>query len=430
MPTLDFDILIIGGGPGGSTAAAVARQHGLRTLVVEKSNFPRFHIGESLLPAGNTVLREIGVWPRIEAAGFVPKYGAEFHREDGSDFKRIMFRDSLVPGFDHTYQVERAHFDDILLKHAQELGATVRFGTTARSVKTMSGGHEVTLSGPDGAEVLRVPWIIDTTGRDSGIMTQLKRRLEPPRFPRRMAIYSHFRGVSRQDGAAGGNIVVVRLPDGWFWLIPLDAERTSVGLVTAVADFQASKQSPEDFWYSHVASSPKLSELLRGAEPTMAFKTTQDYSYFRVQLAEERLILAGDAAGFLDPVFSTGVHLATSTGARAARLIARAHAANRPLHRREQQTYTRSVKRSAAVFQKLIEAFYDQAAFDVFMCQRVPFDITPGIIAIIAGHSRLTWPLWWRFSLFRFVCRLQRHWSIVKPPIAAAAGTGMVVQHD
>ena len=145
MPDFDHDLLVIGGGPGGSTAAAVARSHGLDTLVVEKAEFPRFHIGESLLPAGNAVLRETGVWPKVEAAGFMPKYGAEFHTADGSAVKTVDFSTSLVPGLDRTYQVERARFDDLLLTHARERGAQVRMGTPVTRIDRIDGGYAATV---------------------------------------------------------------------------------------------------------------------------------------------------------------------------------------------------------------------------------------------------------------------------------------------
>src|SRR5687767_5404016 len=205
----DYDLLVIGGGPAGSCAAARARQHGLRTLVVEKCEFPRFHIGESLLPAGNRVLREIGAWPKVEAAGFIPKFGAEFHRSDGSGVKRIVFSESLIPGLDSTFQVERARFDGVLLDHARELGAEVRMQTAVTSLSPLDGGHTATLSGPAGESTVRVPWVIDATGRETGLMSEQKRSLDPSPFPKRMAIYSHFQGVARAPGREGGNILIV-----------------------------------------------------------------------------------------------------------------------------------------------------------------------------------------------------------------------------
>ncbi|MBL9202562.1 MAG: tryptophan 7-halogenase [Opitutaceae bacterium] len=418
------DVLVIGGGPAGSCAAARLRQHGLSTLIVEKCAFPRFSIGESLLPAGNRVLAEIGALGKVEAAGFIPKFGAEFHRADGSGSKRIAFRDGLVPGLGNAFQVERARFDALLLDHARALGAEVRMKTTVHSVEREGSGHRVALAGPEGEQVITVPWVIDSTGRETCLMTQQKRALEPPVFPKRMAVYTHCHGVARAPGAEGGNILIVRLDGGWSWIIPIDAERTSVGIVTTVAGFRAAGLAPEVFFQRAVAGSVKLRELLGGATPTMGFHVTSDYSYFRRELALGRLVLAGDAAGFFDPIFSSGVYMATWSGKAAADLVAKAHAANRDLTPLERRTYTRTVKRHAGIFQKLIAAFYDDDAFDVFMTEPVPCDISRGLISIVAGHAELTWPLWWRFRAFLLICRLQRHWRIVKRPAAGPAPLG------
>jgi flavin-dependent dehydrogenase len=414
MQQPDYDLVVIGGGPAGSCAAARARQHGLRTLVLEKSAFPRFRIGESLLPAGNQVLRDIGVWPKIETAGFVPKFGAEFHTADGGAVKKVVFRNSLIPGLDSTYQVERARFDAVLLDHARERGADIRMGATVRRVEMHGDQLHVVLGGEAGEETISAAWVIDATGRETNLTSEQKRTLDASPFPKRMAVYSHFRGVVRAPGPEGGNILIVRVEGGWFWLIPIDAERTSVGVVTTVERFRATGVSPEEFFRRAVASSVKLQQLFAAAEPAMGFHVTSDYSYFRRELAGERLILAGDAAGFFDPIFSSGVYMATWSGVRAAELVARAHREQRGLTVAEREGYTRTVKRHAGVFQKLIAAFYDDASFDVFMCEKVPFDIARGMTAIVAGHAHLTWSLWWRFRLFLLICRLQHYWPIVK----------------
>lgn len=415
MTDFSHDLLVIGGGPTGSTAAATARQAGLRVLVVEKMRFPRFHIGESLLPAGNAVLRATGVWPKVCAAGFMPKLGAEFHRADGSGVKKIVFREGLVPGLDRTFQVERARFDALLLDHARELGAEVRMETTVRELEPAGLSYRATLASATGDTTITVPWVIDATGRDPGLMSEQKQALDPSPFPKRMAIYSHFHGVKRAAGPEGGNIIIVRLDGGWFWLIPLDAEKTSVGIVTTVEAFRRAGVAPERHFQDAIAGASRLRELLSGARPTMGFHVTSDYSYFRQELARERLVLAGDAGGFFDPIFSSGVYVGTWSGRLAAQMIARAHAAGRGLTPAEQRAYTRAVKRHAGVFQKLIAAFYDNDAFDVFMCEQVPWDLSPGLTSIVAGCAKLTWPLWWRFNVFLLVCRLQRHWKIVKP---------------
>ena len=195
--------------------------------------------------------------------------------------------------------------------------------------------------------------------------------------------------------------------------------RLPVGLVTTVDSFRAARESPEVYFQRAIANSPKLRTLLAGATPKVGFHVTSDYSYFRRDLAQERLVLAGDAGGFFDPIFSSGVYMATSSGKLAADVIAKAHAAGRDLSRAERRGYTRTVKRHAAVFQKLIAAFYDDDAFDVFMCEQVPWDLERGLNSIVAGYADLNWGLWWRYKVFLTVCRLQRYWKVVKRPPAS-----------
>lgn len=415
MVNASYDLLIIGGGPAGSCAAAFARQKNLRTLVVEKAAFPRFRIGESLLPMGNAVLRETGVWPKVEAAGFMPKFGAEFHTSNGLLSKKVDFSTSLIPGLDRSYQVERARFDAVLLDHARELGAEVRMQTAVQAIESSAMLNRVTLETVDGSETIEVPWVIDSTGRESSLRSEQKALLDPSPFPKRMAIYSHFEGVVRSGGRDAGNIIIVRLEDGWFWIIPLDAQRTSVGLVTTVEAFRKGNDTPSAFFSRAIRNSEKLRQLLDYAVPKLPFQVTTDYSYFRKNLATPRVVLAGDAAGFFDPIFSSGVYMASLSAKHAVELIAPAHQARRALTAGERRRYTKTIKRHANVFQKLIAAFYDDDAFEVFLCQRVPLDLSPGLTSIVAGHAHLTWSLWWRFKIFLLVCRLQRYCKFVKP---------------
>jgi flavin-dependent dehydrogenase len=413
MQSWEYDVAIVGGGPGGSTAAAYARQRNLRVLVLEKERFPRFHIGESLLPMGNALLREIGVWPKLEAAGFVRKYGAAFFLANGRAETEIQFDQSLIPGLDYTFQVERAKFDAILLDHAQELGAEVRCETTVRAVETVDGVHHVRLQSAAGPQTVTARWVLDASGRETLFSLEQKRAFDPSPFPKRVAIYNHFHGVVRAPGRAGGHTVAVRLDHGWFWMIPLDDEKTSVGLVTTVEAMRAAALRPEEFFARAVAGSVKLRELLGDAQPLLPFRVTSDYSYFHRKLAAERVVLVGDAAGFFDPIFSSGVYMSMSSGRLAVDLVARAHAAGRALTPAEQRSYTAAVKRSAGIFQKLIAVFYDNSSFAVFMCPEVRWGIRRAITSIVAGHARFTWGLWWRFQMFLLICRLQRRFRLV-----------------
>jgi flavin-dependent dehydrogenase len=414
MIQFDHDVLIIGGGPSGSTAAAFARKEGLSVCVVEREKFPRFRIGESLLPHGNDILRESGVWPKIEAAGFIKKYGASFHLANGLASKEVLFSRGIVPGLDLTYQVGRAKFDALLLDHARDLGADIKQPATVRAVTPIEGGLLVTLEHADKSTSERTArWVIDAGGRENHFPCEEKRPLDPSPFPKRVAIYSHFENIDRPDGIAAGHTVIVRLADGWFWLIPIDDTHTSVGLVTTVESMRRAHGTPEQIFNHAIESSPKLTELMHGARATMPFHVTSDYSYFRQQLATERMVMIGDAGGFFDPIFSSGVYVGLYSARDAVQLIARAQSAQRALTPAERTRYSKRIKRRAKVFKDLIVSFYDNDAFSVFLCQRSPFSIDRGVNAIVAGDSRMLWPVWWRFQVFLLICRLQKHIAVV-----------------
>jgi flavin-dependent dehydrogenase len=389
------------------------RAAGLSTLIIEKSAFPRFRIGESLLPQGNALLHEIGVWPKIQQAGFIQKFGARFLLGHGPAEKAVVFANGLIPGLEQSYQVDRARFDALLLDHAAEAGAEVRTETTVRAVTATAEGYRVELVADGVATTVTSRWILDASGRDQFFPSQFKSDLDPATCPKRIALYNHFTGVVREPGPTGGDTVIVRLSDGWFWIIPIDAERTSVGLVTTLAAFKGAALPPADYFNQVVAQTPRLQELMAGSTPLLGCQVTADYSYYRRQLATERMLLVGDAGGFIDPIFSSGVYLATYSAKQAAELLIRAERAGRPLLPRECRRYTRQLKAHGGVFRRLIDAFYNPHSFSVFMCPRPPWDLARGLTSIVAGHATLTWGLWWRFKLFLLVCRLQSRLPLV-----------------
>lgn len=410
---ISYDVLVIGAGPAGSAAAIRACAAGLSVLVVEKSTFPRFRIGESLLPQGNNLLRELGVWSKIENAGFIEKLGARFLTGEGSAEKAVVFSNGLIEGLDKTYQVERSRFDALLLDHAGETGATVRTNATVRAVTESADGCRVEIDSGGSVSSVNSRWIVDASGRDQFFPSELKAVLDPATSPRRVAIYNHFTGVERAPGPAGGDTVIVRLDGGWFWIIPLDAIRTSVGLVTTVADLKAGGRTPADHFNHILGQAPRLRALMQGSIPLLDFHVTADYGYYRRQLASERMVLVGDAGGFIDPIFSSGVYLALYSAKLAVEMIVKAARDNRPLRQSECRRYTSHLKAHAGVFRRLIDAFYNRDSFAVFMCAKPPLDLSRGITSIVAGHASLNWGLWWRFKIFLLVCRLQPHVPLV-----------------
>lgn len=407
-PGHDYDTIIVGGGPGGSTAGAFMAQAGQKVLIVEKLKFPRFRIGESLLPYGNDVLRASGVWPKIEAAGFIPKFGAEFLVGNDTKQLRLWFRRNLAPVHEKTFQVERAKFDQILLDHAVSCGCEVRQECGAKSVACDDDGVAVTL-GDD--TMLRARWLVDASGRE----TFLAKALQMPRVslpvPKRIATFGHYRGVYRNCGDAAGHISIVRLKDGWFWFIPLDAEKTSVGMVRSIEDLKQCGGDVEEWFAQTVAGSTDLRMRMEGATRVGELMTTKDYTYWYESLATPRALMVGDAGGFIDPIFSSGVFIALKSAQEAARAIL--HAGDRGLTGGECRRYTAKAHRMMNVYFKLILAFYDNDAFEVFMNPVDRFGMIRTITGILAGNTENTFGLWWRMQFFYTVCRLQRRFALV-----------------
>jgi flavin-dependent dehydrogenase len=403
-----YDTIIIGGGPGGSTAGALLARGGQRVLLVERETFPRFHIGESLLPFGNDVLKETGAWKKIEAAGFQPKLGAEFLLGNGSRGHRFWFGNGLVPGYAQTFQVERSKFDHVLLDHAASCGCEVRQACAAKDVTHASGNWQVRLA--DGE--VRCRWLIDASGRDAFVGRTLTLKQKPLRIPKRIAVYAHFTGVYRNPGSAEGHITIVRLKDGWFWLIPL-AGKTSVGMVRTLEDLKKSGRSPEEWFAQTVAGSTEISRRMKEAQRVGEFHKTSDYSYRYAELASDRSLLVGDAGGFIDPIFSSGVHIATKSGQVAAHLILRADGQRRRLTKAEQRQYTRQVHRYMDVYRDMILMYYDNRAFEVFMCPQNRFRLVDTVNSIVAGNMRHTFGMWWRVRLFHLILAIHRRVPIV-----------------
>ena len=439
MPAPDFDAIIIGGGPAGSTTGAYLARAGLRVLIVEKARFPRFHIGESIMPVANAILRETGVWDKVERAGFVPKHGAEFHVANKSLLPRhVEFAKGLLPGVDYTYQVERAQFDQILLEHAAECGCVVRQETTASEVRELGqDGYEVCLEtgGKEGSasmEWISGAFLIDASGRDALFPKPIPTAPVTPDLAKRVAIYAHFSGVPLAQGKTAGNIVIIRNADGWAWLIPLSGDRVSVGIVITTEAMRAAKLKPESLFWRVVAETPKLTQSLAGAASTGSFHVTADYNYRARRFAAPRMLLVGDAACFLDPMFSTGVFLALLSAKLAAREILDAHRRGRALGFLARTRYTRRLRANVATLERLVLAFYDNRSFAVFMERSAPLRMIPAINSLVAGHSDPPWSVRWRYWLFLLVCRLQRVRTVVPPvnfatPTAPSRKTGAVL---
>ncbi|MBC2594374.1 tryptophan 7-halogenase [Ruficoccus amylovorans] len=411
MSATRYDCLVIGAGPAGSAAGTLLAQAGKRVLIVERAQYPRFHIGESLIPAANRVLRKMNAWERVEQAGFVRKEGAEFTCGAGALRVHNRFRDGLIPGLDYTYQVERSVFDRLLLERAVEAGCELRQPVEAKSARWTGGCWQVELAVDGSTETVEADWLVDAAGRGRWLGRQLGIPTDPIPLPKRFAVYNHFRGVARAPEPEGGNIIITRVPGGWFWSIPLDTERTSVGLVLIPGE---DRTPPEELFHQRVAANPWMRKCMAQAETLDCFRVEADYSFVNRQFAGERWVMLGDAAGFIDPVFSSGVYLALESADLAVGEILRA-APGKGLGGRARGRYERELRGRMRVMLDLIDVYYDEKSFAVFMSPTNRFSLFAAVNAVVAGYTRMPFRLKWRYKLFLTIARLNRRWRIAPP---------------
>jgi flavin-dependent dehydrogenase len=327
--TTPGDILVVGGGPAGSVTAALLAQEGMPVRLLESQRFPRYHIGESLTPSTRVVLELAGAADALDAAGYQVKRGGVI--QWGQDTWTIDW--STLFGADvRTWQVDRATFDTLLLENAVKKGVQVQHGITARNVTFTAGGRPSTVrcTSQDGTPLTVDGFgtLIDATGRAGLLSVRHFRSRRPHEFFRNVAIWGYWTGARLLPGTPEGGINVVSSPKGWYWIIPLAGDRASIGMVTHKDTFARERRSHgslDALYHALIAESATVSDLVTGAGYQPHARVEADYSYVADRFSGPGHLLIGDAACFLDPLLSTGVHLALYGGMVAAACLASAH---------------------------------------------------------------------------------------------------------
>ncbi|HET7437689.1 MAG TPA: NAD(P)/FAD-dependent oxidoreductase [Thermoanaerobaculia bacterium] len=406
------DVIVIGGGPAGTTSATLLARDGFRVLLLERERFPRFQIGESLLPYNNDIFARLGVTESLVEGEYFPKYGATFVTGDGNVGYSFRFDRTLREPYTRSFQVKRADFDHMLLRNAVKHGVDVREGTAVASVDLSDADRARVKT--TGGEEHEARFVIDASGHGAVLGKSVGEKSDIESL-KKIAIFAHYDNVERAPGREAGNTVIAVLQNAWFWLIPVTATTMSVGLVVDRDHVMNCGLSPEMLLEKTIAATPYVAKAMRNATRTTQVYTRKDFSFRMRHLAGTNYALAGDAAGFLDPIFSTGVFMAMKSADIVASGVSQRLKGG---SMRALKTYERDMTTALAKYLRFIEFFYQRDFLEVFMQPSERFGLLTPIVGVLAGNIFAKRGNRFKLALFFFLVRMQKWRGGIAPRIA------------
>jgi flavin-dependent dehydrogenase len=392
---MDCDVLVIGGGPSGCTVGPLLAEKGHKVVILEKAHHPRFHIGESLLPANLPLFERLGVAEEIKAIGMV-KRAAEFVSFADGRKQEYQFAEAWDKTMPYAYQVLRSKFDEVLIRNAEKKGVEVHEGCRARAVDFLpdDSGAIVEAENDDGSTLRwRARFVVDASGRDTFLANRFQIKHRNPKH-NSSSVYGHFAGARRHPGQAEGNITIYWFEHGWFWFIPMQDDQTSIGMVTWPYFMKTrGKRSLTEFLMDGIAMCPPLKERLMDAKLINEVEATGNFSYVSERNHGPNYVLLGDAYAFIDPVFSSGVLLAMNSGFLAADAIDTClkQPEQAPVAMRE---FDRLMKHGPKEFSWFIYRITNPNMRDLFMHPRNTFRVKEALLSLLAGDVFGKTPIW------------------------------------